>query len=292
MVWGSTYLAIRVMVDTIPPMFGTAARFLAASLIIGCWLTARQGAWWRQVTRVEFVNASWIGTLMLVGGTGIVGVAEQQIPSGLAALVVAVVPLIVIALRRLGGEQVPVATLVSVVTGLAGVGLLLLPGADLGGGTLAGTLLVMLASLCWASGSYFSGRHSLPADTLVSACVQMTVAGVAAILIGTILGEVSRFDVSSFDTASLVAVAYLVLAGSVLAFTAYAWLLQHAPVSRVATYAYVNPVVAIALGALILDEAITGTIVVSGLVILASVAVTVTVESGARRRNTEVAGRT
>jgi drug/metabolite transporter (DMT)-like permease len=275
LVWGSTYLAIRVMVETMPPLLSAGTRFTVA----GAALVAVMAARGRPVglTRATFAGAALVGTL-LMGANGLVTIAEQEVPSGLAALLVGSVPLWVILLRRVAGDPVSRASVGAVAVGFAGVALLLLPGDDASGASLLGLLGVVAAAAMWASGSFASPRVRLPGVPLVSVGWQMLLGGIISIVVALALGEAGDVRPEAFSGRSLAAFAYLVVAGSWLAFTAYAWLLQNAPLSKVATYAYVNPVVAIALGALILDEAIRPLTLLAAAIIVVSVALVVRIE--------------
>ena len=183
-------------------------------------------------------------------------------PSSIAALLIASVPLWVILLRAGTGDRVSLRGAASVLVGFAGVALLVRPGEQSGDATVLGLLAVVGAALMWASGSFASPRLSLPRDPLASVGWQMLLGGIAITVVGLALGEGGDVDVEAFSTRSLLALAYLIVFGSWVAYTAYAWLLQNAPISKVATYAYVNPVVAIFLGWLILDEVVTSTTIV------------------------------
>ena len=282
-VWGSTYLAIRVMVETVPPLLGSGVRFLVAGAIFAAVLVARRGAGALRVSRRELASCAAVGAALLLGGNGLVAVAEQHVPSGLAALVVASVPLWVVVFRRASGEAIRAATALSVVAGFAGVAILLAPGERPGGAPVGGVLVVVAAAFCWASGSFASSRLPLPRDPLRSTAVQMLCGGALMLAVSLLAGEGAGVRWSQVSADSLLAFAYLVLAGSLAAFTAYVWLLRNAPVSQVATYAYVNPVIAIALGAVILGEELTPLVLAGAGVIVASVAVTVRRE-GARPR--------
>src|SRR4051812_23724266 len=273
LVWGSTYLAIRVMVETVPPLLGSGARFLLAGLLFAGWLVARRGASALRATRAELGACAAVGILLLLGGNGLVAVAEQDVPSGLAALVVASVPLWVVVFRRLAGELIGPATALSVVAGFAGVALLLAPGERPGHAAAGGVLIVVAAAFSWASGTFASGRLPLPRDPLRATTLQMLTGGAAMVAVALLAGEGGDVHPGAFSLDSALAFAYLVVAGSLLAFTAYTWLLANAPVSQVATYAYVNPVVAIALGALILGEEVTPLVAVGAGIILPAGAV-------------------
>jgi drug/metabolite transporter (DMT)-like permease len=197
-----------------------------------------------------------------------------------AALIIASVPLWVVLYRRLGGERVPRATLAGVAVGFAGVALLLLPGGSGGHARFVSLLIVCLAAPCWALGSYLSKRRVLPADPFLSTALQMMLGGAASLVAGAARGELAHVHLSAFSGRSLAGFAYLIAVGSLVAFTAYVWVLQHAPISKVATYAYVNPVIAIFLGWAILSERVTGTIVAGAAIVVASVAAIVRRESG------------
>jgi drug/metabolite transporter (DMT)-like permease len=281
-IWGSTYLAIRVLVEDVPPMLSASARFLVAGGVMLAVLAARGHR--IRVPGRALASAALIGVLLPAGGNGIVSVAEQTVPSGLAALLIASVPLWVVLLRStVGGERVARGTLGGLAIGFAGLAVLLLPGSRPAEATVGGILLVLVAACSWATGSFLSPRLTMPSDPLVSTAWQL-VAGGAALLVGALAaGEPADVHLADTSTKSWLALAYLIVAGSWVAYTAYAWLLQNAPISQVATYAYVNPLVAVLLGWSILDEQLTaGTLAGAGLVV-ASVAVVVTRESASRK---------
>jgi drug/metabolite transporter (DMT)-like permease len=277
-IWGSTYLAIRVMVEDVPPLLGAGLRFVVAGVAMLAFLAARGRD--VRVTRRGLLAASIVGVLLLAAGNGLVTVAEQNVPSGLAALLVASVPLWVVLLRStVGGERVARGTLAGLAVGFCGLAVLLLPGSRPADATVGGVLLVLVAAASWAGGSFLSPRLSMPADPLVSTAWQMVVGG-AVLLAGAIAdGEPGRLHLADASAKSLLAFLYLIVAGSWVAFTAYAWLLQNVPISKVATYAYVNPLVAVVLGWALLSEQLSaGTLAGAGLIV-ASVAAIVTRES-------------
>ncbi len=280
LVWGSTYLAIRVVVETLPPLLTAGVRFLAAGAIVYLWILFRRGRAAVRVSRGELISCSIVGAALLLGGNGMVSLAERTVPSGLASLVIASTPLWVILLRFLTGEKISKVTLVAVGAGFAGIGLLVLPGNRPDGVALSGILLLVLAAASWASGSFVSQRLQLPRDLFLSTGVQMLCGGAILILAGLVGGEAGSLHPETFSRASLLALLYLIVFGSLVAFTAYVWVLQNAPISRVATYAYVNPVVAIYLGWLLLSEEITLTILGGAAVVLTSVAFTLAKETG------------
>jgi drug/metabolite transporter (DMT)-like permease len=278
LVWGSTYLAIRVMVETVPPLLGAGVRFAVAGGVMVAVLSFRRAV---KPTRAQLLSALLVG-LLLPGANAVVTVAEQEVPSSVAALLIASVPLWVLLMRRGTGERVSRAGIVAVLVGFAGVALLLRPGEQSGDATVLGLAACVIAAAMWASGSFASPRLRLPADPLVSTGWQMLLGGLAIVAVGLALGEAPEVDPAAFSTRSILALGYLVVFGSWIAFTAYAWLLQNAPISKVSTYAYVNPVVAIVLGFLILDEVVTPVTLVGAAIIVVSVALVVRIENARR----------
>jgi drug/metabolite transporter (DMT)-like permease len=271
-VWGSTYLAIRVADETMPPLLTAGARFLIAGAVMYAGVGLKRGfshleVGWRQVAA-----ATLTGAALLLGGNGVVMIAERHVPSGLAALLIASEPIWVVVLRLLARERVSKATIASLVVGLGGVAILMLPGGRPEGASIPGILMLVGAAASWAVGSFLSPRVKLPPHPLASSALQMICGGTLVVATGLLAGEGSGLSVGQFSAASAGAVVYLIVAGSLLAFTAYAWLLQNAPISRVSTYAYVNPVIAIFLGWSILSEHITGTMLVGAAVIVVAVA--------------------
>lgn len=282
-VWGSTYMAIRVTVETLPPLFSAGVRFIVAGMIIYTILLARRGREGVRVSRPQLLATSLVGALLFLGANGMVAIAELDVPSSLAALIISSVPLWVILLRSLSGDRVAVGTLVGVAVGFSGVGILVLPGNRPEGATFIGVVLLVIASASWALGSFLSTRLEMPRDLMVSSAYQMIGGGIALIVAGFLRGEASGFDSAEWSRGSVVALAYLVVFGSLVAFTAYAWLLQNAPISKVSTYAYVNPVVAIFLGWAFLNESITPNTLLGAAVIVGSVAFIVRKEAKPER---------
>ena len=277
-VWGSTYLAIRIMVETIPPLFGAGVRFLIPGLLFAAWVVARRGASALRVTRGQLAAVVLVATLLLVGGNGGVTVAEQDAPSGLAALIIAAVPLWVVLLRLLVGERVPRVTLAGVALGLGGVAILVIPGDRPDDAALWAVLMLVGSSACWATGSFVSSRVTLPDDVLVTTALQMLIGGALFLVAGLAAGENADFDAADVSLRSLLALVYLATAGSLVAFTAYLWLLENAPISTVATYAFVNPVFAVVLGWAVLDEELTAAMLAAAAVIVVSVAAVIRTE--------------
>jgi drug/metabolite transporter (DMT)-like permease len=280
-VWGSTYLAIRVVIETMPPMLSAGVRFLVAAGIVGMILIGRSGL---KVLRVELhqaAAAALVGILLLVGGNGGVVLGERTVASGIAALLVAMVPLWVVVLRALTGDRPRSRTVLGVLVGFAGLTILVVPSGNAGTTTVGGILLIIGASLSWSIGSLLAGRAAMPANPFATTFYEMLAGGSVLVLIGLAAGEAKDVDLGTISGRSWLALAYLVVMGSVVAFSAYVWLLHNAPISLVATYAYVNPVIAVLLGALILNEPITAAVVAGGAVIVLGVVLVVSKE---RRR--------
>ncbi|MFI8259498.1 EamA family transporter [Streptomyces sp. NPDC085665] len=276
-VWGSTYLAIRVVVRTMPPFLSAGARFITAGLLLLGLVAWRYGPGALRATRTQAGSAVLVGLLLVLGGNGLVVLAETSVPSGLAALLIAAVPMWLVVLRSATGDRPPPRTLGGVLLGFGGLAVLTVPGIS-GDVRLSGVVLVIVASVLWSLGSFSASKLSLPDNPFTGSGYQMLAGGAGGIVVGLLRGEHRSLDWGAFSTASWLALGYLVVFGSLIAFTAYVWLLQAAPLSLVATYAYVNPVVAVALGALILGEALTVPILVGGAIVVVAVCVIVSTE--------------
>ena len=284
-VWGSTYLAIALVVDSMPPLLAAGARFFAAGLIMAGALALRSGPSRMRISRPELGGAAFVGAALLMLGNGGVSMGEQTVPSGLAALIIGVVPLVVLVLRRLAGERLSVIGVGGVVLGFIGLGVLVIPRGIDGTTDIVGMALLVMASTFWATGSFFSRRLSLPADLLVSTAYQLLLGGSFLLMAGLAIGEWPQVVEGGFTDASIWSFIYLIVFGSLLAYTAYTWLLQNAPISKVATYAYVNPVVAVVLGAVVLDEQLDVAMILGAVMIVASVAFIARTESGPAARD-------
>jgi drug/metabolite transporter (DMT)-like permease len=275
--WGSTYLGIRVVDRTVPPFIGAGLRFMLAGalLLAGC------TAWRRRLPRVrakELASLALISVLLLAVGNGGVSFAERHIPSGLAALLVASMPLWILVIRTLVGDRPRLATMGGLAVGFVGVALLVLRGGEQQGASLGYMLLVVAAALSWALGSWLSSRLPLPEDVAAGTAIEMLIGGAVLLAIAPVTGE--RYAALGHASAdSLIAIGYLTVFGSILAFTAYVWVLPRAPISQISTYAYVNPVVAVALGAIILGERITALTLLSGAIIVVAVALVIRSEA-------------
>src|SRR5512132_2408967 len=269
LVWGSTYLAIRVMVETVPPLLGAGLRFLLAGAALYPFLVARRGWAAVRVPAVQVGAGALVGLLFLAGGTGLVTVAERDVPSGLAAVLVAAMPLVVVVLRRLAGEPGPRATALGVTAGFAGVAVLVLPGGSTPGAGGLGLGLILVATVSMAVASFVSSRLPVPGDTLVATALELLAAGVALCAAGLLTGEAGDLAPERVSGASLAA------------FAAYVWLLANAPVSQATTHTHVNPVVAVLLGWLVLHEPVTLATLAGVALVVGSVAAVVGRESPA-----------
>ncbi len=270
--WGSTYLAIAIAVQTLPPLLSAGLRFLLAGALLGVWLIARHGRNALRIDRAQLGGAALVGALLLAGGNGLVVLAERTVPSGLTALVVASVPLWIVVFGLVAGDRMSASLVAGVLVGFAGVAFLVVPRGASGEIDQLGLLTVVGATFSWALGTFASPRLRTPRDPLASTAVQMLAGGALLMVVAVVIGEPARADPSSFSTASLAAMAYLVVFGSLVAFSAYTWLLQHTSVSVVSTYAYVNPVVAVFLGAVVLNESVKPSMLIGATIVLAAVA--------------------
>lgn len=291
-VWGSTYLGIRIAIDSFPPYLMIAIRFAAAGGLMFAWVAARGQV--GRPTRREWRDSAIVGVLLLTGGMGLIGWAEQTLPTGIAALLVALMPAWVALLGRVFfAERLAPLVVIGIIVGLVGVGILVGPTAS-GGLNPVGLAAGLLSPVLWGSGSlYAAHRARLPRNGALASAMQMLCAGVASLAIAFVLGELGSFRPSAVSLDSVVALAYLVTVGSIVGFGTFGWLVRVAPLSKVTTYAYVNPVVAFILGAIVLGEPITLRTVVAAAVIVAAVALIVTARgresAAARARDRESA---
>jgi drug/metabolite transporter (DMT)-like permease len=284
LVWGSTYLAIRVVVETAPPLLAMGVRFLLAGLLLGAVIAVRKGPRALRVRPRQLAAAATVGLLLLLGGNGGVAVAEQTVPSGIAALLVAATPLWLVCLRFAARDRPAPLSLLGTVVGFVGIAVLVRPGASLGEGVETwGLVTVVGAAASWALGSFLSSRIPLPGDAFVATTWEMLAGGTALLLVGLGSGEGGDLALGDVATEAWAWLAYLVVIGSIVAFSAYVWLLQNAPISLTATYAYVNPVVAVVLGALVLSEPVTAAVVMGGAVVVLGVGLVVTAERPRRQ---------
>lgn len=274
-VWGSTYLAIRFAVETIPPFLMAGIRFLVSGAIL---FAVRKAAGDPNPTARQWRSAAIIGLLLLLGGNGLVSWAEQHIASGIAALMVASIPLWMVlldALRR-GGTKPDARVLVGLLVGFGGIALLVSSAYGISptdGLDFVGLGALLLAALLWSIGSLYGRDAELPSSSLLGTAMEMLAGSAGLILVGTIAGEWARLRPAEVSLNSWAGLAYLIVFGSLVGFVSYSWLLRNAPISLVSTYAYVNPLVAIFVGAWLASELLTPGIVLSALIIIGSVVI-------------------
>jgi drug/metabolite transporter (DMT)-like permease len=273
LIWGSTYLAIRFAIDTLPPFLMAGVRFVIAGALLYGW------ARWRGATRPSrghWLAAVIVGGLMLLGGNGGVVWAEQRVPSGLTSVLIATVPLWVAVLDWLRRGTRPSGRMAAgLALGLAGIVLLVGP-AELAGTSrmdLVGAGVLILAALLWAAGSLYSRRASLPASPLLATAMEMLAGGLLLLLAGLVTGQAADLDLDRVSLQSVLALCYLIIFGSLVAFTAYTWLLRVTSPARAATYAYVNPVVAVLLGWALGGEPLTVRTLLAAAIIIGAVVV-------------------
>jgi drug/metabolite transporter (DMT)-like permease len=292
LVWGSTYLAIRVADRSIPPFAMAAARYLTAGAVLyaATWLAGRRRRAAAQAAAkgpagrapssrlAQWGGMAVVGTMLLAFGNGGVSYAEQTLPSGLAALLVASVPLwMALADRVINRRRIPLRGWLALVIGLAGIAVLARPS---GNGAVLPILVVLGASVSWGIGSVLAGRVPAPASPLVGSAMEMLTGGIALVGLAAATGELTRIDPAHVSTQSLLGLLYLIGPGSLLALTCYVIALRRLPTSVVSTYAYVNPVVAVSLGALFLGERPTLATLLGGVIVVASVAMLLIRRSG------------
>jgi drug/metabolite transporter (DMT)-like permease len=274
-VWGSTYLAIRFAVQTIPPFMMAGSRFLVSGLVLYLW---RRSAGDPAPTPRQWKSAAIVGVLLLLGGNGVVSWAEQHVASGIAALMIASIPLwiAVIDALRPQGIKPDWKIILGLLIGFGGIVLLVTSTTGLtpgDGRDVLGLAALLLAALIWSVGSIYARDAEMPASSLMGTAIEMLAGSGGLFLAATLGGEWSQLNLATISTSSLLGLLYLVVFGSMVGFVSYTWLLRHAPLSLVSTYAYVNPVVAIFVGAWLGNEIINGRIIVSALIIIGSVAV-------------------
>jgi drug/metabolite transporter (DMT)-like permease len=273
-VWGSTYLGIDLAVRTMPPFLMAAMRFLIAGPLLYAW-AIRRGDRADRPTAREWLSATLIALPMLTIANSAVGWAEQTMDTGTAALIIASAPLWMSLLDRVFyAQRVARGVVVGLAVGFGGVALLVAPGGADGAGSTAAIVLVV-TSLAWSVGSLYSRQADLPRRPLVSAAMQMIAGGVMLLPVAAVTGEFNTFDPAAVSLESWLGLAYLIVFGSIVAYSAYTWLLREVPISVAGTYAYVNPVVAVLLGTLVLGEPLTWQTLVGGGIILAAVALIV-----------------
>ena len=287
-IWGSTFLGIRFTIETMPPLYMSGTRFLLAGLIL--YLFARlQGI--QNPTRLQFKTSAIIGVFLVLLGNGGVAWAEQEVPSSMAALLIATVPLWITLLGYLFFQKPKpgIKTIIGLILGLAGVLTLIGPENLQGHGDIDvfSILVIILSTVSWAFGSLYAAGSKSAATPILSSAIQMISGGVLQILLGTLLGEFSELNIAAFSAKSILAFFYLVVFGSIIGFSSYSWLIRVAPPSRVATYAYVNPLVAVLLGWLLGGETVTIQMLLAGLLILPAVILILQANSTKEKPSTE-----
>lgn len=286
LIWGSTYLGIRFAIETMPPFLMAGSRFLIAGGIILVWARWRTG---ERTSPAQWRSAAIIGTLLLMGGNGAVTWAEQRVPSGVAALMVAITPCLIVLLDwlRPRGTRPTGQTVAGLVLGLAGVALLIGPDSLLGGGRIdpLGAAVLFAGSLSWSSGSIYARHAPAPRAPLLFTGMQMLCGGTVLTLAGLLAGEAGRVDLAGISLKSFLSFAYLIVFGAIVGYTAYIWLMRVTTPARATTYAYVNPVVAVLLGWMFAGESLTGRMLVAAAVIIAGVALISGVSQAQARRD-------
>lgn len=276
-IWGSTYLAIRFAIESIPPLLMAGVRFSIAGLIL--FFIARIKSKER-IKWVHFRSAAIIGILLLLGGNGGVVWAEQWVPSGITALLISTVPVWVALIHWVmpGSEKPTLKNILGVVLGFIGLFLLISPHNLLSGGNvnLVGAGVLIAAALSWAAGSVYTKHAIVPESNLLNVALEMLCGGIALVIVSYFFGDWSRVHISLITSRSLFAFIYLIMFGSLIAFTAYIWLLDAAGAAKATTYAYVNPVVAVLLGWLLAGEELSVKMIFSAFIIIAAVAIIIT----------------
>lgn len=281
-VWGSTYLAIRYAVETLPPFSMAGVRFVVAGGLLYAWARLRGAP---RPRRSHWGTAAVVGLLLLLGGNGGVVWSEQFIDSSLAALLVTTTSLWMVLLEwGARGRRPRVGVMAGVVSGFVGVAVLVGPRSLDGSAALGPSLVVMGSAFCWALGSVYGKGAEKPSSPLLGAGMEMLVGGAGLLLLGLVVGEPWRIAWEEVSAASVWGLVYLIGAGSLVGFTAYSWLLRHAPISVVSTYAYVNPVVAVWLGWALAGEALSARTGVASAIIVGSVALITTLQKARRDR--------
>ncbi len=277
-VWGSTYLGMKLAMDSMPPLVMGFSRFVpAGAILVAAVLLTGRGRIARPNGRA-LLDAAIVGCFLLLGGTGLVAWSEQTIPTGIAALLIALVPMWLAVFGFVLFRE-PVRPLVAagIVVGLAGIAILAWPSGDVADLDPAGLAALVISPIFWSIGTLYAARRAvLPAPALLASGIEMIAAGVGFAVVAAITGEWTGFDPTAVSTTSWLGVVYLVFVGSLIGYTTYAWLIGVAPLAKVSTYAYVNPVVAVFLGWVILDEPLTPRTIVASVVIVAAVVLIVT----------------
>lgn len=277
-VWGSTYLGMKLAMDSLPPFMMGFLRFVPAGLLLAGGVALRHRGALPMPTLAGVRDSSIVGLALLLGGTGLVAWGEQTIPTGIAALLIGLVPMwLAIFGRVLFGDRVPVLAAAGIGVGLVGVAILAWPTGGVGALDPAGLAALVASPMFWTLGTLYATKKAVqPAPALFATGIQMIAGGLGFLVAALLTGQATGFDPATVSGTSWFGIGYLIFVGSLVGFTTYAWLLTVAPVGRIATYAYVNPVVAVFLGWLILGEPLTLRTIVASAVIVAAVALIVT----------------
>ena len=272
LVWGSTYLAIRIAIETIPPLLMAGVRFIIAGSIMYLWGRLRTN---ERPTRLHWKSTAIVGLMLLLVGNGGLSWSEKLIPSGIAALLVAVSPLWFILIDWMQGGTRPTAgVFIGLALGTLGIAILIDPADLVGGGEVSaiGATVLLLSSVCWAFGSFYSRQAKLPASPALANGMEMLVGGVGLLVVGAVTGEVNNLHLAAITARSLFAVAYLVVFGSIIGFSSYIWLFHNTTPTRASTYAYVNPIVAVFIGWSVGGELLPTRVFLAAALIIAAVA--------------------
>ncbi len=279
LIWGSTYLGIRIAIESVPPFLMAGTRFIVAGSMLYLWGRLRSG---ERPTAVHWKSATTIGLMLLLIGNGGLSWAEKLIPSGVAALIVAVSPLWFILLEWMqGGIKPSAGVFLGLFLGTFGTLILIDPADLVGGGevNVLGAIVLLFSSVCWAIGSLYSRKAQLPSSPPLANGMEMLVGGVALLILSAGSGELNSFHISAVTSRSLLGVAYLIVFGSIIGFSSYVWLLHATTPTRASTYAYVNPIVAVLIGWLFGGEALPARVLVAAALIIAAVAAITTLGS-------------
>ncbi|CAB4589701.1 unannotated protein [freshwater metagenome] len=289
-IWGSTYYGIALAIESMPPLLAMGTRFLAATSILIVVLGAKNG--WRSliIPRAEFLNASLMGGTLLGIAIGSVALGERYVPTGIAALIISALPFWIAIFRTVDGNRPSNLSWLGVVIGFVGVAFLLKPGSvnPLNGAStglmLFWACMIMIGNIGWSFGSYIAPRFPMPKNPMISTMYQMLTGGLLLVVVGLATGEkiADFFDATRGSWAGW---SYLTLVGSIVAYSSYVWLISNAPIGLISTYAYVNPVIAISLGAIFLHEKISISYIFGGAIVLLGVLMVVTNESRSISKN-------
>ena len=282
--WGTTYIGIAFTIETMPPLMSMSFRFVAASAALFVFIALRNGVAALKLNRKQFSSAMFLGVLMLGTGLGTMALAEEVVPIGVASLIVAAMPIWTALFRTIDKDRPRLLSLVGIAAGLIGIAIIMLPGQTqarpgaVGASVTFWMFVILFGNLCWSLGSFITPRMETPSNPLVLSTYEMAGAAVALFIAGLIKHE-QITDFADASARSWGGWVYLVTVGSLIGYTVYTWLLENTPITLVSTFAYVNPIVAVALGIVIFNEDVTANILIGGVIVIASVAIVVAVES-------------